>query len=104
MPVVEFTQETMPETCEEFSQRLEELQRNSDPLDDLLALSRQLLSFEQEYSMSSDEFYAKYKRGEMGDDIEFIRWSGYYRLYHELKDKIEKSLEMVITERAAVPA
>ena len=104
MPVVEFTQETMPETREEFSQRLEEAQRNTNPLDALLALSRQLLSFEQEYSMSSDEFYVRYKRGEMGDDIDFVRWSGCYRLYHELKDEIEKSLEMVITERAAVPA
>lgn len=104
MPVVEFTQETMPETREEFSRLLEEAQRDANPLDDLLALSRQLLSFEQQYEMTSAEFYTRYKRGEMGDDLDFVRWAGRYRLYCELKDEIDKSLTMILTERVAVPA
>jgi len=88
MPVVEFTHETMPETREEFSRLLEEAQRDANPLDDLLALNRQLLSFEQQYNITSVEFYARYKRGEMGDDRDFVQWSGRYRLYCELKDEI----------------
>ena len=104
MPMVEFTQETMPETYEEFSRLLEAARRDANPLDDLLALDRQLLSFEQQYDMLSPEFYARYKRGEMGDDIDFVRWAGRYRLYRELKYEIEKSLTMVLTERVMVPA
>ena len=84
MPVIEFTQETMPETREEFSLLLEEARRNANPLDDLLALGRQLLSYEQRYDMTSDEFYSRYKRGEMGDDMDFVRWAGRYRLCCEL--------------------
>jgi hypothetical protein len=104
MPVIEFTQETMPETREEFSRLLEEAQSNANPLDELLDLGRQLLSFEQRYDMTSDEFYSRYKRGEMGDDIDFVRWAGRYRLYRELKEEIEESLAIVLTERVAVPA
>ncbi len=104
MPVVEFTQETMPETRKEFSRLLEEARRDANPLDALLALGRQLLSFEQQYDMTSAEFYAKYKRGEMGDDRDFVQWAGRYRLYCELKDEIEMSLTLVLTERVAVPA
>ena len=85
MPVVEFTQETMPETREEFSRLLEEAWRDANPVDGLLALSRQLLSLEQQYGMTSAEFYARYKGGEMGDDMDFVRWAGRYRLYRELK-------------------
>jgi hypothetical protein len=104
MPVIEFTQETMPETREEFSLLLEEARRNANPLDDLLALGRQLLSFEQRYDMTSAEFHSRYKRGELGDDMDFVRWAGRYRLYCELKEEIEKSLAMVLAERVAVPA
>lgn len=104
MPVIEFTKETMPETREEFSLLLEEARSNANPLDDLLALGRQLLSFEQRYDMTSAEFYDRYKRGELGDDMDFVRWAGRYRLYLELKEEIEKSLAMVLTERVTVPA
>ena len=104
MPSLEFTQETIPETRQEFSRLLEEAQRDANPLDDLLALSRKLLSFEQQYNMTSAEFYARYKRGEMGDDVDFVRWAGLYRLYRELKAEIEESLTMVLTERAMVTA
>jgi hypothetical protein len=40
----------------------------------------------------------------MGDDMDFVRWAGRYRLYCELKEEIEKSLAMVLAERVAVPA
>ncbi len=100
MPVLEFAQETMP-TAEEFSRKLEQAQETASPLDDLLALGRRLHAFEQQYGMSSAEFYERYNRGEMGDDIDFIRWSGRYRLYCELKEDIEQSLAGI--QPAAAP-
>jgi hypothetical protein len=38
--------------------------------------------------MTSDDFYVRYKRGELGDSMDFIRWAGRYRLYRELRDEI----------------
>jgi len=54
--------------------------------------------------MSSAEFYEKYQRGEMGDEMDFVRWAGRYRLYCAMKEEIEKSLEMVLVVREAVAA
>ncbi|MCX6030317.1 MAG: hypothetical protein NT169_13610 [Chloroflexi bacterium] len=104
MPVLEYTQETLPKTREEFVRLLESARQNADPLDDLLSLSRQLLTLEQRHDMTSDDFYVRYKRGELGDSMDFIRWAGRYRLYRELKDEINQSLTIVLTERVAVPA
>lgn len=83
---------------------LDEARRDANPLDDLLVLNRELLAFERQYGMTSVEFYTRYKRGEMGDDMDFIRWVGRYRLYRELKEEIDRSLTIVLTERVAAPA
>ncbi len=104
MPVLEYTQETLPRTRTEFVRQLESARQNADPLDDLLSLNRQLLAFEQRHDMTSDDFYVRYKRGELGDSMDMVQWAGRYRLYHELKDEINESLAFIITERVAVPA
>lgn len=104
MPVLSFRHDTMPKTHGEFVQLLEAARQNADPLDDLLSLNRQLLAWEQRYGMASSDFYARYRRGELGDELEFVRWAGRYRMYRELKEAISESLTMVLTERVAVPA
>ncbi len=40
---------------------------------------RQLAGLERRHCMTSDEFLVRYNRGELGDDLEFIRWSGLLR-------------------------
>jgi hypothetical protein len=42
-------------------------------------LHRRLADLEQRHGMTSDEFLVRYNRGELGDDLEFIRWSGLLR-------------------------
>ena len=37
--------------------------------------------FEQRYRIESSEFNEKFMRGEMGDDIDFVDWSGTWRVY-----------------------
>lgn len=103
MPIFEFNTDNMP-TPEEFSRLLEQAERDVNPVDELLALSRRLALFEQKYGMNSAEFYERYQRGEMGDDMDFVRWAGRYRLYQAMKEEIEKSLEMVLVAKEAVPA
>ena len=39
------------------------------------ATQRQLRKFEKKFAITSDAFYEKYQRGEMGDDPEIMRWA-----------------------------
>ena len=50
----------------------------------LAGLEERLEAFEEEFELSSEEFFARYVRGEMGDDSEVIKWAGTYRLYLDL--------------------
>ena len=51
---------------------------------------RDLVAYENEYDMGSDIFYARFMRGEMGDDLPFIMWAGQYESYLEAKQEIAK--------------
>ncbi len=42
----------------------------------LLNLRVDLQTFEQKYGLSSEVFYQRYERGEMGDDEDFMVWAG----------------------------
>jgi len=86
----------MPKTREEFQRALKEALAASNPIDDLLELAVELHGYEQQYGMTSEIFFEKYQRGEMGDAMPFIKWAGRYQLYLDLKSKIEMSLERVI--------
>ena len=38
-------------------------------------LADQLAEFEKRFQMESPDFYARYERGEMGDDLDFVEWA-----------------------------
>ncbi len=61
----------------------------------MLDLLRELVTFENKYDMGSDIFYARFMRGEMGDDLPFILWAGQYELYLEAKQEIAVQLPKV---------
>jgi len=42
----------------------------------ILNLRVDLQVFEEKYQLSSDAFYRRYERGEMGDDEDFLLWAG----------------------------
>jgi hypothetical protein len=35
----------------------------------------QVMKFEQTYSLISSEFYTRYEKGEMGDEMDFVEWA-----------------------------
>jgi hypothetical protein len=76
----------------EFQMLLEQMEERSSTLDDILGLLRQLVAFEQKYNLASDVFYARFMRGEMGDDLPFIKWAGRYELYLEAKQELDQQL------------
>jgi len=48
-------------------------------------LEQQLAEFEQKYSLSSEEFYEKFERGELGDAMDFVEWSATYEMAANLR-------------------
>lgn len=58
------------------------------------ALLRALVTYEQKYRMSSDEFYTKYLAGKLEDTGDFIEWAGYYQQYIELRKEIDANIKI----------
>jgi hypothetical protein len=82
----------------EFKTLLEQTETRSTTMDYIFRLLRELVSFEEEYNMATDVFYARFMRGEMGDDLPFIKWAGRYELYLEARQEIDNRLaEMPLT-------
>ena len=79
-------------TLDEFKALLEQTTARSSALEDVLALLRELITYEEEYDMGSDVFYARFMRGEMGDDLPFMMWAGRYEVYLEAKQEIASQL------------
>ena len=71
---------------------LESTTERGSALDDLLALLRELVAYEDEHGLTSDVFYARFMRGEMGDDLPFIMWAGQYESYLEVKQELTSRL------------
>ncbi len=72
-----------PLSSAEFRQLLEQPEPKSATMDYLMRLMRELVAYETQFNMASDVFYARFMRGEMGDDMPFIKWAGRYELYRE---------------------
>jgi hypothetical protein len=52
------------------------LKREASRLDDLKQrLVRQKSEFEAKYGLDSEEFYRRYEKGLMGDEIDYVEWS-----------------------------
>ena len=62
------------------------------PLDALLAIAKRLSRLEAEVGMDSEEFFARYTQGQMGDDARFIDWANDYRHYVALRNALDKKL------------
>ncbi len=55
-----------------------------------------LIPFENRFQMDSDEAWKKYRKGELGDDIEVMEWMGLY----ENCLAFEQQLERIKSSRA----
>jgi len=47
-------------------------------------------AFETRYNMQSDEFYAKFEAGELGDAMDFFEWAGIIELRRDAQQKIDQ--------------
>lgn len=47
-----------------------------------------LQTFEQEYKLSSEQFYQQFKKGKLGDEIDFVEWSAFYQMWYSLQERL----------------
>ena len=64
-------------------------------LDALIAITKQLNTYEIKYQMNSEDFFAKYSQGETYDDEVFIEWAANYQHYLALHQEIKSKLRDV---------
>jgi hypothetical protein len=61
-----------------------------DQLDkEIIELKKDLKNFEVRYSLNSEEFYSKFQRGELDDNLDFVDWIAVYKM---LQNRIEDKL------------
>jgi len=65
------------------------------PLDALITLAKRLSLNENQYHMSSEDFFDRYSKGQLEDSIDFIEWSNDYQHYMTIKFDIERHLQNV---------
>ncbi|MCX5977036.1 MAG: hypothetical protein NTV33_09490 [Coprothermobacterota bacterium] len=56
-----------------------------------LRINDQVVAFEAEYKMSSEEFRSRYDKGSIGDDMDFIEWAATL----DMREKIQRHLSMI---------
>ena len=56
----------------------------------MINIKKDLVEFEEKYSMSSEEFYEKISNGELDDIKDYIIWSGIYEGYIDHIEKLKE--------------
>ena len=74
--------------------RKQRIEYNS-PVDTIVAIAKRLQSFENNYKMTSEEFYNRYAKGQLDDTIDFTEWSNNYQHYLAIRNEIEGTLRHV---------
>jgi hypothetical protein len=70
-----------------------ETQTYNSPIGALEALVREMVVYERQYGMSTEEFYQKYCDGQLEDSRDFVEWAGDYQQYLGLKQELEQALQ-----------
>jgi len=55
----------------------------------LTELEARLQVFEERYQMSSEEFYRRFRAGELGDDMDFVEWSVFYEMRKATQERLD---------------
>ncbi|OFZ18289.1 MAG: hypothetical protein A2Z20_11625 [Bdellovibrionales bacterium RBG_16_40_8] len=64
---------------------LEKIAAQRDKLD----LQEKLRKFEEKYQLSSEDFYSKFRKGEMGDALDFVEWSVFYEMWESVHERLK---------------
>lgn len=56
---------------------------------DIQSLKVELERFESQYKMSSEEFFAMFEKGELGDREYYFEWSALFKMYKRSIERLE---------------
>lgn len=56
--------------------------------EELGELKKELKIYEQRFKMGSEEFFNKFRAGELGDSADFFEWSALYQMYLRASEKL----------------
>ena len=51
-------------------------------------LTNDLAKFEKHYDMNSEDFYQRYEKGELGDEMDFVEWAATIEMLNNLKQRL----------------
>jgi hypothetical protein len=66
---------------------------HSTPIDALIAVTKRLSFYEMQQAMSSEDFYDRYQKGLLSDEIVFVEWANDYQHYLALRFQLEQRLK-----------
>ena len=52
-------------------------------------LEARLFAYEKQFNMSSQEFYRRFRSGEVGDGIDLVEWSVFYEMYQAIPQQFD---------------
>lgn len=52
-------------------------------------LDARLADYEKRYYMSSEEFYRRFRTGELGDGMDFVEWSVFYEMHQAILERLK---------------
>lgn len=52
-------------------------------------LQGRLQAFEQQCHMSSEDFYRRFRAGELGDAMDIVEWSVFYKMWESVRTRLE---------------
>jgi hypothetical protein len=55
---------------------------------ELQRLTARLSRYEQQYRMTSDEFYRRFRSGELGDDMDWVEWSIFWDMHLATQERL----------------
>ena len=56
--------------------------------EDLQRVSKELVQFEQQYGLSSEEFWKRFKAGQMADSADFMEWNAFCKMRQRILDRL----------------
>jgi hypothetical protein len=57
---------------------------------ELQRLEPRLLAYEQRYNMPSDEFYRRFRAGELGEEMDFVEWSVFWDMSQATRRRLDE--------------
>ncbi len=52
-------------------------------------LAGELQQFEAQYKMLSSDFEQLFRAGELGDDVDFVEWNAFYKMWYSVQKRLK---------------